>query len=228
MAISLIDKIKQKNGLTFPLVDYIDIYGRITGWQNPVKQIFADIAAIAGLAPGDSFIVRNTAAEWPQFTGKDIYARDVTAAANGIYILGEATDSEAEPIYLVTAPEPGMILLAGTELKRYGGLPAQWNDLTTGGGSVEGKTLRHEAVILIDTSETVSQNYDPLTKKLNIGFEIQAGELVKVYVNGLKYTDAGTNPVYSYTAGNDYLTWSNDNAGFDLESNDEVIIETFK
>jgi hypothetical protein len=229
MAISLIDKIKQKNGLTFPLVDHIDINGRITGWQNPVKKIFADIASITGLVAGDTFIVRNTTGEWAQYTGKDIYARDAAAATNGIYILGEAIDAEAEPIYLVTAPEAGMILFDKdtVALKRYGGMPAQWLDLTTGGGSVEGKTLRYEGVIIVDTSETVSQNYDPSTNELEIEYEIQAGDVVKIWVNGLKY-QATVNPAYSYNAGDVYVTWIKNNAGFDLESGDEVIIEIFK
>lgn len=229
MPIQVIDKIKQKNDADFKLLDFIDIHGRITGWQNPVKQIFATVGDISGMAVGDTFIVRNAGGTWSQFAGKDIYNRDAIATDNAIYVLGEAVDGEAEPVYLVAAPETGMVLvnLAADKLQKYGGVTAAWTDLPTGSGTVEGKTLRHEAVMQVDTSETVDQNYEPATGQLDIGYEIQPGESVKIYVNGLKYTHMGTDPDYSYTPGNMYLTWDETNAGFDLETGDEIIIEIF-
>lgn len=231
MAISLIDKIKQKNGLTFPLVDYIDINGRITGWQNPVKQIFGDVASITGLVPGDTFIVRAVGGEWPQFTGKDIYNRDAVATPNAIYVLGEPADAEAEPVYLVTAPALSMVLLdkSNGNLKVYKGIPnPSWTDLITGQGGVTGKTLHHEEFIVIDTSGTALQNYVPLTGILSLNYEIVTGDTVKIYVNGARYTSFGVKPDYTYNSGDMFLTWNKTNAGFDLESDDEIIIEIYQ
>lgn len=231
MAISLIDKIKQKNGLTFPLVDYIDINGRITGWQNPVKQIFGDVASITGLVPGDTFIVRAVGVEWPQFTGKDIYNRDAAATPNAIYVLGEPADAEAEPVYLVTAPALSMVLLdkSNGNLKVYKGIPnPSWTDLITGQEGVTGKTLKYEDFIVVDTSETTTQNYFSETGKLSFDYEIVSGDTIKMYVNGIKYTDFGTIPDYTYNSGDMFLFWNETNAGFNLESEDKVIIEIYK
>lgn len=231
MAITLIDKIKQKNGLTFPLIDYIDINGRITGWQNPIKQIFGDVASITGLVPGDTFIVRAVDGEWPQFTGKDIYDRDVEAIPNAIYIFGEPVGEGSGLIYFVTAPTLNMVLLDKSDgnLKVYKGVSnPSWTNLITGSGAITGKTLKYEDFIVVDTSDTPTQNYFSETGKLSFDYEIVSGDTIKMYVNGIKYTDFGTIPDYNYNNGDMFLIWNETNAGFNLESEDKVIIEIYK
>ncbi len=231
MAISLIDKIKQKNNQDFKLVDAIDIHGRITGWQNATKKIFVDVASISltGYSTTDYFIVQDASGIWGQFIGKDIYGRDVVAVDNGIYVLGESIVGEAFPILLVTAPEHGMVILdmLNRALKYYDHGITTWTALTTGSGTVTGKTLQHEGFIVVDTAGSVDQNYDPVTKQLTISYEIKAGDTVKIFVNGIKYTDAGVGPDYEAVAGREYLVWNDGNAGFDLESGDEIIIEIY-
>lgn len=231
MAISIIDKIKQKNELTFPLIDYIDINGRITGWQNPIKQIFGDVASITGLVPGDTFIVRAVDGEWPQFAGKDIYDRDAEAIPNAIYILGEPVGEGPGLIYFVTAPTLSMVLLDKSDgnLKVYKGVSnPSWTNLITGSGAITGKTLKYEDFIVVDTSDTPTQNYFSETGKLSFGYEIVSGDTIKMYVNGIKYTDFGTIPDYIYNSGDMFLIWNETNAGFNLESEDKVIIEIYK
>lgn len=231
MAISIIDKIKQKNELTFSLIDYIDINGRITGWQNPIKQIFGDVASITGLMPGDTFIVRDVGGEWSQFAGKDIYDRVTEAIPNAIYILGEPVGEGPELIYFVTAPTLSMVLLDKSDgnLKVYKGESnPSWTNLITGSGAITGKTLKYEDFIVVNTSETATQNYISETGKLSFDYVIVNGDTIKMYVNGIKYTDFGTIPDYTYNSGDMFLSWNATNAGFDLESEDKVIIEIYK
>ena len=98
MAVTVIDKIKQKNNGTFKLLDYIDINGRITGWQNPVKNIFADIAGISGLTNGDFFIVRNITGEWAAFTGLDIYGNDEMVDKHIQFKVWDASTGKVYPV----------------------------------------------------------------------------------------------------------------------------------
>lgn len=225
MPIQLIDKIKQKNAADFKLLDYIDIEGRITGWQNPVKQIFAAVGDIAGLSVGDRFIVRNTSDAWPQFQGQDIYGNTVSKTDNAIYVLGATVDSEAEPVYLVTAPELNMIVLHAGDgaLKKYGGVPAAWTNLLSGGGTVTGQVLRFEGQFSVE----LGVNYNSTSKQLSVGATMQTGDNINVYVNGIKYTYTGADNAFTYAAEQTYVTWIPGNAGFDLEDGDFIEIEIF-
>lgn len=225
MAVTVIDKIKQKNSGTFKLLDYVDINGRITGWQNPVKNIFADIAGITGLTNGDFFIVRNTDAAWTAFTSLDIYGNAAVKTSNAIYFIGEAiSGGEALPVYLVTAPATGMMLidLNTGNLKKYAG--TLWSDfVVSGSGGITGQSLRYheELTVLIGT------NYSSSTHQLTIGTTLQSGDNVNIYVNGLKYSHIGSDNAFAFEAGNTYVVWIPTNAGFDLIDDDYIEVEIF-
>lgn len=227
MAVTVIDKIKQKNSGTFKLLDAIDIHGRITGWQNPVKNIFDNVSAITGLTNGDFFIVRDAGGTWSTFTGLDIYGNAVSVVNNGIYYVDDEVEGgEAYPVKLVTAPTLGMMLinLADGTLKKYGNIPANWENFTIGGSTgISGQSLRYseELTILIGT------NYSSTTKELSLGTTLVSGDNVNVYVNGLKYSHVGSAPEFSFTANTTYLVWSVSNAGFDLANDDSIEIEVF-
>ena len=228
MAIRVIDKIKQKNSQAFKLLDYIDIEGRITGWQNPVKRIVADIASIPILADGELFILADASGLWPAFTGYDIYGNIAAAINNAIYQKQTSTE-EGQPAvyYLVTGAVKSMITLdeSTTKLKVYNG--TAWVDLISPtGGTVTGEVLRAEVHLVVDMSDP-DANYNSTDHHLLTGEVMQTGDNVNIYVNGLKYTNTGTAPAVSFTVGESYLVWNTDNAGFELTDGDEVEIEIF-
>lgn len=229
MAIRLIDKIKQKNDADFKLLDYIDINGRITGWQNPVKKIFATVGDISGLVSGDYFIVRNASAEWPAFALQDIYGNIASKTDNAIYVLGPDDGGDAEPVYLVAAPGAHMIVYNADDglLKKFDGIPGAWTDLITSGAATTGQVLRYEGDMVIDTTSDPGANYDPLTHRLEVGEALQAGDNINLYVNGLKYTYSGNANAFTFSAGETYLVWIPTNAGFDLQEGWEIEIEIF-
>lgn len=226
MAITIGDKIKQKNQQTFKLVDAIDIEGMQTGWQDPVKQIFADIAAITGLSVGDHFIVRNTGAEWSQFIELDIYNRPAAKVDNGIYVLGPASDQEANPIYLVTAPSVGMVVMDKSARlpKKCDGMPLAWSSLISGTG-VTGKTVRAQEAFAVSTTVPGIGYYN--SGDLTIGVTLAENDVVYIYVNGLQYTSLGSKPAISFTPDSATLAWSVMNAGFDLLATDAIELQIF-
>jgi len=222
MAISIIDKIKQKNGATFKLLDYIDVHGRITGWQNPVEGVFDNIAAITGLSEGDYFIVKDTAATWAQFQNLDIYGNAASKTNNAIYYIGEAIDGEALPVYLVTIPSRAMIVYnVGVALIIYNDGAQRWDNLISG-SAITGQVLRAEESLTVQ----VGVNYDAGTSHLTISTIMQANDNVNVYVNGIKYTYGASN-AFTYVAGESYLIWNHANAGFYLDTGDFIEIEIF-
>lgn len=229
MPITVIDKIKQKNNQTFKLLDAIDIQGRITGWQDPVARMVADVASIPAFADGETFILANASGTWTAFTSLDIYGRIASAENNAIYQKQTAvSDGTTDEYYLVTSPAAGMITLDknSTKLKVYNG--TAWIDLITGtGGTVSGEVLRAEAHLVVDTISDPGANYNTTTKHLTIGMEIMENDNVNVYVNGMKYSHDGANNAITFTPGANYLVWIPQNAGFDLIDDDEVEVEIF-
>lgn len=227
MPVIVIDKIKAATSGFKPL-DYIDINGRITGWQNPVKNIFADIAGITGLTNGDFFIVRNITGEWAAFTGLDIYGNEAVKTNNAIYFIGEAVDGgEALPVYLVTAPATGMMLidLNSGNLKKYAG--TLWSDfVVSGSGGISGQSLRYSTELTV----LVGINYNTSTHHLTIMTgenTLQSGDNVNIYVNGLKYSHIGSDNAFAFEAGENYVVWIPTNAGFELIDDDYIEVEIF-
>lgn len=222
MSIKVIDKIKQKNAADFKLLDYIDVHGRITGWQNPVEAVFDNIAAITGMSEGDCFIVKDTAATWAQFQNLDIYGNAAVKTNNAIYYLGEVIDGEALPVYLVTAPSRAMIVYhVGVALIIYNDGAVRWDNLISG-GAITGQVLRAEESLTVQ----LGVNYDTITSHLIISTIMQANDNVNVYVNGIKYTYGASN-AFTFVAGESYLVWNHDNAGFYLDTGDFIEIEIF-
>jgi len=223
MPVIVIDKIKAAT-TGFKLIDAVDVNGQITGWQNPVKNIFGTVAEITGVALGDTFIVRDASSEWPQFAGVDIYGNAATKTNNAIYIIGDSIpNGEPLPVLMVTAPAVGMILLATSELKNYVS-PGEWaNLILAGSGAIVGQSLRHAEELNV----VIGTNYDASTKQLSINETLQANDNVNMYVNGLKYSHLGTTKAFSFTENTTYLVWIPDNAGFDLHENDYIEIEIF-
>jgi len=222
MAISVIDKIKQKNGASFKLLDYIDVHGRITGWQNPVEGVFDNIAAISGISEGEYFIVKDTAATWAQFQNLDIYGNEALKVNNAIYYIGEAIDGEVLPVYLVTAPSRAMIVYhVGVALIIYNDGASRWDNLISG-GAVTGQVLRAEESLTVQ----VGVNFDTGTSQLDIATVMLANDNVNVYVNGIKYTYGASN-AFTFVAGASYLVWNYANAGFYLDTGDFIEIEIF-
>lgn len=229
MAIRVIDKIKQKNNQAFKLLDYIDIEGRITGWQNPVKQIVANVASIPSLSDGDLFILVDSSGTWEAFTSLDVYGNVAAPIDNAIYQKQTSIVAGQQAIYyLVTGAVKSMITLdeSTTKLKVYNG--TAWVDLISpSGGTVTGEVLRAELHLIVDTLSDPGANYSTSTHHLLTGEVMQTGDNVNIYVNGLKYTNTGTAPAVSFTVGESYLVWNTDNAGFELTDGDEVEIEIF-
>jgi len=227
MPVIVIDKIKAANS-GFKPIDAVDVNGQITGWQNPVKNIFLTPQDITGVALGDSFIVEGGVGTFPTYTGKDIYGNTVTAVNNGIYIVVDAIpEGESLPVALVTAPGVGMIVLnkvnATLTLKVYSP-SSTWINLTaTPGGTISGQSLRYSEELNV----AIGINYDSITKQLTINETLQLNDNVNMYVNGLKYSHLGTTKDFSFTENTTYLVWIPDNAGFDLHDSDYIEIEIF-
>jgi hypothetical protein len=228
MAITVIDKIKQKNQQTFKLLDAIDVHGRVTGWQDPVARIVADVASIPSLTDGETFILVDASGAWPSFTGKDIYERLASAQDNAIYQKQTST-AQGTPAeyYLVTSPGGGMVTLDknSMKLKVYNG--AEWIDLIPV-VELDGKILTAEVHLVVDTDGDPGANYNTTTKRLEIGVELQEGDNINIYVNGIKYTYGENFNAIDYLAGETWVAWIPHNVGFDLINGDEVEIEIFR
>jgi hypothetical protein len=226
MAVTVIDKIKQKNSGTFKLLDAVDINGQITGWQNPVKNIYHTPQDIPSVALGDSFIIESGVGTFPTYCGKDIYGNTVAAVNNGIYIVVDAVpDGEQFPVALLTAPGVGMVVLNKTDatLKVYSP-SSSWINLTaTPGGTISGQSLRYAE----ELSVSIGTNYNATTKHLTIGTALQTGDNVNVYLNGLKYSHIGSYNAFTFSSGDSILVWIPGNAGFDLVDDDYIEIEIF-
>lgn len=227
MPVIVIDKIK---GATehFKLLDYVDIHGRITGWQNPVKNIFENVAAITALTDGEHFILVDASGTWNSFTGTDIYGRLANTEDNAIYEKqSQNTEGTPAEYYLVASPAPGMITvnLSDGKLKIFNG--TSWVDAASGGATITGEILRAKTELVVNTGE--GGNYSTSSRRLEIGITLMSGDNINVYVNGLKYSHGENNNAFTFSPGYTYIVWipNQNNAGFDLINGDTVEVEIF-
>lgn len=229
MPVTVIDKIKQKNNGTFSLLDYIDINGRINGWQDPVKRIIPDIASIGTLTDGDRFILEDASGTWNTFKALDIYGRLASAENNAIYEK-QTDNSEGTPyaFYLVCSPFTGMITLCinDSKLKVFNGIA--WSNLSLETGVSSGETIRAKTEFVVNTG--AGGNYDTANHRLTLGIALLLNDNINIYVNGLKYSHEGTNNAFTFSPGEEYVVWipNSGNAGFELITGDSIEVEIFK
>lgn len=197
-----------------------------TYWAKPVHGIFGNTASVQGILQDEYFIVVNVAGTWNEYTGKDVYGNTVSAANNAVYKKGLALLSDpAKVYYLATLPYEGLVLynISSNTLKVYNG--TLWTNLAAGTGIVSGEILRAKTEFEVNTDP--GGNYDTITHILTVGIILQETDNVNIYVNGVKYSNTGTDNAISFLAGDNYVTWLENNVNFDLVSGDLIEIEIF-